>query len=56
MALLDSLNKSGLGLKGATPKSSEGLNNKPLDTTTLKASQLDLDGKSPSQYLSNLPK
>jgi len=55
MALLDSLNKSDLGLKGATPKNSEGLNNKPLDTTTLKSSQLDLDGRTPSQYLNNLP-
>lgn len=55
MALLDSLKNSSLGLKGATPKNSEGLNNNPLDTTTLKASQLDLDGKTPSQYLNNLP-
>lgn len=56
MALIDSLTKSTLGLQGATPTKSEGLNAKKLNPAALQGSKLDLDGKEPKKYSDNLPK
>jgi len=53
MALLNSISKSSLGLKGKTPNSFDP--ESKLDPLTLAGSQLDLDGKTPKKYLDNPP-
>lgn len=66
MGLLDSLSKSDLGLKGATPDKipsskntstlhfQSSINDKP--DIEQSPSKLDLDGATPTKYLSNPPK
>jgi hypothetical protein len=58
MGLLDKLKTQGSTLSGLDGKTPIPLPPKtiPLNPKSLNGSNLDLDGKTPSQYLDNLPK
>lgn len=68
MSLLSSINKMRLGLQGKSPNTMKGalpssllhneysLNGKPNVALKPSPSGLDLNGRTPEQYLNNLPK
>ena len=55
MAILDLLKASALSLFGLTPKIQNQQKSR-LEKQFAAQSKLDLDGKTPSKYLDNLPK